>query len=148
MRDLLLSSRCGDAAVLVQCSNALLHLCLTVLRCLYPCPNTPDRLQDLIVDSLTNIRRELKFFEDVAQRYGLSIEVPEAEVSEGVKAYRELFAEMSEGLEAGTVEMLDAMAVLWGTEKVCLPLSCHPLSIKLPPCICSFEPNVLLRGVE
>jgi hypothetical protein len=88
-------------------------------------------MQYLLVDALVNIRRELKFFEDVAGRYGLDINIPVDDVSEGVRAYRALFAEMGEGVEARTFDFVEALVLLWGTEKVChatLEFSFSPLS--------------------
>jgi hypothetical protein len=79
------------------------------------------RLVDLLIGSITNVRRELKFFEDVAGRYGLDIEA--REVGEGVRRYRELFFGVGEGVESGQKGMLEGLVVLWGTEKVCLPVS-------------------------
>lgn len=71
------------------------------------------------------MRRELKFFESTAAKYGLDLEVrPDGEggdgVSKGVKGYRDLFNEVGEGIEKGEKGVLDGMVVLWGTEKVCL----------------------------
>lgn len=89
------------------------------------------RLLDLLLDSINNVRRELKFFEDVAQRYELDINAEEEDVSEGVKLYRELFFETGEAVEAGRVGMLEGLVLLWGTEKVCLLLSSIPSSLFL-----------------
>jgi hypothetical protein len=83
-------------------------------------------LSDLLLDSIVNIRRELKFFEDVASRYGLNIDVSPGEESQGVELYRNLFFGTAEGVERGDVSMLEGLAVLWGTEKVCSPLSLFP----------------------
>lgn len=74
-----------------------------------------EQLVDLILDSLTNVRRELKFFEGVAERYGMDINAKD--ISEGVKLYRRLFFGTGEGVEAGKIPFLDALVVLWGTEK-------------------------------
>jgi hypothetical protein len=75
----------------------------------------------LILDSIINVRRELKFFEDVCSRYSLNITVPPGEESEGVKLYRTLFFGTGEGVEAGSISILEGLVVLWGTEKVCFP---------------------------
>ena len=83
------------------------------------------RLADLVLESLVNIRRELKFFGDVAERYGLDIEVTPGDESQGVRLYRDLFFGVGKGVEAGSVSMLEGLVVLWGTEKVLLSL---PLS--------------------
>jgi thiaminase len=74
-----------------------------------------ERLVDLIVDAVTNIRRELKFFEDVARRYGLDIEANV--VSPGAQSYQRLFSEIGEGIEEDTHGIIDGLALLWATEK-------------------------------
>ncbi|KAH8775888.1 hypothetical protein BGZ57DRAFT_981673 [Hyaloscypha finlandica] len=76
-----------------------------------------EKLADLIVDSLTNIRLELRFFEQVATKYGLDINAREEEASEGVKGYRELFFSTGEGIEAAKLPLLDGLVLLWATEK-------------------------------
>jgi thiaminase len=73
--------------------------------------NINERLLDLFIDALTNVRRELKFFEDTAKRYGLDIDA--ISESEGVKGYESLFQETS---SKGNI--LQSMVLLWGTEKV------------------------------
>lgn len=99
----------------------------------------PNRLLDLILSSITNVRRELKFFEDVAKRYELDIssgstssiskDENDLGVSEGVTLYRKLFFEVGEAVEIGTMGMLEGMVLLWGTEVVCsLPCPPFPLS--------------------
>lgn len=85
-----------------------------------------SRLADLIVDSLANVRRELKFFEDVAGRYGLDIDA-RGGVSEGVKRYRDLFFSTGEGIEEGKLLLVDGLVLLWGTEKVRTRLFYCPL---------------------
>lgn len=69
---------------------------------------------DLFLDALVNVRRELKFFEDVSQRYELDLSAKKESV--GVKRYKELFVECSRVV--GRTMMLEAMVLLWGTEKV------------------------------
>lgn len=76
-----------------------------------------EKLADLIVDSLTNIRLELRFFEHVAKKYGLDINAREGEASEAVKGYRELFFSTGEGIEAAKLPLLDGLVLLWATEK-------------------------------
>jgi hypothetical protein len=75
-----------------------------------------------MLDSLVNVRGKLKFFEDVAKRYGLviNVDIEEGGVSEGVKLYRNLFFGIGEGVKNGDVSMVEALVVLWGTEKVSL----------------------------
>jgi hypothetical protein len=53
-----------------------------------------ERLVDILIESLVNVRRELKFFEDVAGRYGLELEVGEEGVGKGVLGYRALFEDV------------------------------------------------------
>lgn len=73
---------------------------------------------DILIDAIANVRRELKFFEDVASRYGLRLDVNgEEEVSEGVRRYRKLFFGAGEEIERHKLEFLDGLVVLWGTEK-------------------------------
>lgn len=68
------------------------------------------------------MRRELKFFEDVAAKYGLELEAEE--VSEGVRLYRELFFGTAESIERHKLDFITGLVVLWGTEKVrCPPAS-------------------------
>lgn len=77
-----------------------------------------ERLVDALIDAITNVRRELKFFEDVARRYGLKLEV--ATVQRGVQMYRALFGKVGEEIERGERGVLDGLVLLWGTEKVYL----------------------------
>ncbi|KAG0649967.1 putative transcription factor [Hyphodiscus hymeniophilus] len=74
-----------------------------------------EQLVDCLIGSIANVRRELKFFEDTASRYGLELEAEE--VSEGVRRYRELFFGIGEGIERGETGLLEGLVVLWGTEK-------------------------------
>ena len=72
----------------------------------------------MLIDTITNIRRELKFFEQVAAKYGLQLEPTDADgVSEGVQRYRDLFFRTAEGIERQEKSMLEGLVVLWGTEK-------------------------------
>ncbi|KAH6678614.1 transcription regulator PAB1642 [Halenospora varia] len=80
-----------------------------------------DRLLDLFLDALVNVRRELKFFEDVSQRYELDLSAKKESV--GVKRYKELFVECSRVV--GRTMMLEAMVLLWGTEKCYLTAWSH-----------------------
>lgn len=74
-----------------------------------------ERLLDLVLDAVNNVRRELKFFEDVAGRYGLVIDAEV--VSEGVKGYRELFEGLGVKVTSGErEEVLEGLVLLWGTE--------------------------------
>lgn len=69
----------------------------------------------MLIDSITNVRRELKFFEEVAAKYDLKLEAEE--VSEGVKRYRDLFFRTAEGIERHEQGIICGLVVLWGTEK-------------------------------
>jgi hypothetical protein len=85
-----------------------------------------NRLADLLLDTLSNIRRELKFFESVAAKYSLDINAAEDSVSEGVKGYRELFFSTGEGIEKGELPLLDGLVLLWATEIVNNPFLSPP----------------------
>lgn len=74
-----------------------------------------ERLTDLILEAINNIRQELKFFEDAARRYDINLEA--SVVSAGVHSYRSLFTEIGEGIEEDKVGVLDGVMLLWGTEK-------------------------------
>ena len=58
----------------------------------------------------------MKFFEDVAQRYGLQLEAEMVEM--GVARYRKLFFDTGEAIEKGEEGVLMGLVLLWGTEKV------------------------------
>ncbi|KAH7383609.1 transcription regulator [Cadophora sp. MPI-SDFR-AT-0126] len=85
-----------------------------------------ERLLDLILSSITNVRRELKFFEEVATRYDLDISSSSSSsiskgdgdegISKGVILYRKLFFEVGEEVEARRMGMLEGLVLLWGTE--------------------------------
>ncbi|TVY42191.1 hypothetical protein LOCC1_G006143, partial [Lachnellula occidentalis] len=67
---------------------------------------------DLLLDALNNVRRELKFFEDVAARYGFDLDVCVREgEGGGVAGYKRLFEDV------GRKGVLEGMVLLWGTEK-------------------------------
>jgi len=66
---------------------------------------------------LNNVRKALKFFEDIAERYGLHIDVEE---SDGVKGKKDLFEHY------GKKEIIEMLVLLWGTEKVFPP---YPFSL-------------------
>jgi len=84
---------------------------------------------DLLISSLTNVRREVKFFEQTAKAYGLDISVPEPTLkkreeeieveSEGLKLYGGVF-EVGERIERGECSWLEGLVALWGTEIVSL----------------------------
>jgi hypothetical protein len=88
-----------------------------------------NRLVDMLIEAITNVRRELKFFEDVAGRYGLKLEAQE--VGKGVKMYRALFNAVGEGVEKGERGVIDGLVLLWGTEKVGLFYFSSLLSLSL-----------------
>jgi thiaminase len=81
-----------------------------------------EKIADLLVEALVNIRRELKFFESVAGRWGLDLDVG-VEEGEGVRSYKQLFGDVGEGVERGVVPLVEGLVLLWGTEKVSLFLS-------------------------
>ncbi|KAH8807645.1 hypothetical protein F5884DRAFT_789754 [Xylogone sp. PMI_703] len=74
-----------------------------------------ERLVDLIIGAITNVRRELKFFETVASHHGLVLEA--STVGAGVRAYRDLFTSIGEEIEKDECSILDGFVLLWATEK-------------------------------
>ena len=87
-------------------------------------PTTPGttnvqwQVTDMLISALTNIRRELLFFEDVAERYGLDLETPWP--GEGTfapttttRGYLDLFMNAA----SPGASLLESMVVLWATEK-------------------------------
>ena len=85
-----------------------------------PVPASPDRdsslewrAVDLLIDSLTNIRQEIKLFEDTAQAEGWMDEICVAEPSVQTRAYQDLFA----GATAQGRPLVVALTVLWATEE-------------------------------
>jgi hypothetical protein len=96
---------------------------------------TGSRLADTLLAALLNVRRELKFFETSAAKYGLDLTV--RAVSGGLRRYRELFEEAGSAVEnwgtagdggARETQLLQGLVVLWGTEVVCSPLSLESFS--------------------
>ncbi|CZR61055.1 related to transcription regulator PAB1642 [Phialocephala subalpina] len=78
-----------------------------------------ERLTDLVLDALNNVRRELKFFEEVASKYSLDINAADdvKMASEGVKAYRRLFDSIGSQAQNGERSyVLEGLMLLWGTE--------------------------------
>ncbi|KAL2222986.1 putative transcription regulator [Thermoascus aurantiacus ATCC 26904] len=83
-------------------------------------PQTEERIFDVLVDALTNIQRELRFFEAVAVEFGLDLTaLPREEEGWTVfgpnsvtRAYIDLF--MSAGSPGAS--LLEGMCVLWATE--------------------------------
>lgn len=85
------------------------------------------RLLDWLVDALVNIRREERFFMDVAERFDLDIDITESDgVSiredkkiEGLKRFEKLFASLTSGKQpASLLPWLEGAVLFWATEKV------------------------------
>lgn len=74
-----------------------------------------ERLVDLVIGAITNVRRELKFFEAVAGKYGLALEAKT--VSTGVQMYQSLFSSIGQEIEQDKRSLLDGFVLLWATEK-------------------------------
>ncbi|KAF7586937.1 hypothetical protein BBP40_008011, partial [Aspergillus hancockii] len=84
-------------------------------------PSLAQKTVSLLIDALVNIQRELAFFEDVAEEYGLSLTArADGEEKEGGRfgpsaithGYIDMFG--SAGGAAGSV--LEGLVVLWATE--------------------------------
>jgi thiaminase len=85
------------------------------------------RLLDWLVDALANIRREERFFMDVAERYGLDVDLTESDdvtvkddkKIEGLKRFETLFASLTTGEAASSpLPWLEGAVLFWATEKV------------------------------
>ncbi|KAF2114847.1 hypothetical protein BDV96DRAFT_86518 [Lophiotrema nucula] len=85
------------------------------------------RLLDWLVDALVNIRREERFFLDVAERYGIDIDISNAQGKvedgrkiEGLKRFEKLFEGLTNGerRSAELMPWLEGVVVFWATEKV------------------------------
>lgn len=76
------------------------------------------RIVEMLSSSLGNIHRELKFFEDVAKRYGLNLEFPPRPdvffiADTATKQYIDLFRAF---WTDPTMTLLEGLVVLWATE--------------------------------
>lgn len=86
------------------------------------------RLLDWLVDALVNIRREERFFMDVAERFNLDVDltednaqgsIPQDKKIEGLKRYEELFDSLTSGQTSETLlPWLEGVVLFWATEKV------------------------------
>jgi len=83
-------------------------------------PSTANRVSTLkwriascLIDCLTNIRRELEMFENVAKEHGWMEILGSARPSTQTQAYKDLFA----GAGQPTASLLKGMVTLWATEK-------------------------------
>lgn len=85
------------------------------------------RLVDWLVSALVNIRREERFFMDVAERYGLDVNltggdgksIVEEKKIEGLKRFEKLFDNLTTGQSAEAVlPWLEGVVLFWATEKV------------------------------
>ena len=71
------------------------------------------RIVNCLIDCLTNIRAEIKLFEDVGQEHGWIGELGNARPSLQTQAYKDLFA----GAGQPSAGLLRGMVTLWATEK-------------------------------
>ncbi|KAH7122411.1 hypothetical protein B0J11DRAFT_337595 [Dendryphion nanum] len=83
------------------------------------------RLLDWLVDALVNIRREERFFMDVAERFGLDVDittsdgvVAEEKKVEGLKRFENLFNSLTTAQPPSFLPWLEGLVVFWATEKV------------------------------
>lgn len=83
-------------------------------------PNGSDRADtlewraaDLLIDCLTNIRQEIKMFEETAQAEGWLEDICGVEPSVQTRAYQDLFA----GATAQGRPLIVGLTVLWATEE-------------------------------
>ncbi|KAL9619239.1 MAG: hypothetical protein Q9160_006091 [Pyrenula sp. 1 TL-2023] len=73
------------------------------------------KLVGLLSDALANVHREIRFFEDIAERYGLVLGGVE-EAQEPVRAFRGLMALHDTDLRSSEEVLLVGLVVLYGTE--------------------------------
>ncbi|KAF2012794.1 heme oxygenase-like protein [Aaosphaeria arxii CBS 175.79] len=84
------------------------------------------RLLDWLVDALVNIRREERFFMDVAERFGIDVDissegggVPEERKVEGLKKFEKIFDKLTTGAQPKSfLPWLEGVVTFWATEKV------------------------------
>ncbi|KAA6416333.1 MAG: hypothetical protein FRX48_01053 [Lasallia pustulata] len=73
---------------------------------------------DILISALTNIKRELLFFEDVAQRYGLDLETPwPGEDSFGPTPITRGYLDLFMNAASPAASLLEGMLLLWATEQ-------------------------------
>ncbi|KAG9230708.1 hypothetical protein BJ875DRAFT_519128, partial [Amylocarpus encephaloides] len=97
-----------------------------------------ERVLDLLIDALTNVRREVRFFEATAQEYGLDLS--SMATSDGLSGYRSLFEtwgteKVGNGMDGGVdriVGLLPALVLLWGTE-ICYLTAWRHAASHIPP---------------
>lgn len=84
--------------------------------------NTTFRAMDLLISTLTNVRREMSFFDNTASKYGLHIEPEQAKPA--TKGYIDLFASAA----SPESSLLEGLVLLWTTEHARLHLPLMPES--------------------
>lgn len=76
------------------------------------------QVMDLLISALTNIKRELLFFEDVAEKYGLDLEAPwPGEDLFGPNPITRGYLDLFMNAASPGASLLEGMVVLWATEK-------------------------------
>lgn len=92
---------------------------------------------DLLISSLTNIKKELEFFEDVAKRYGLDLEAPwPGEDRFGPTPITRGYLDLFMNAASPGAPLLEGMVVLWATEKCYYSawlFALHSTSRRQPP---------------
>ncbi|CAI6333691.1 unnamed protein product [Periconia digitata] len=88
---------------------------------------TEIKLLDWLVDALVNIRREERFFMDVAERYDLDVDLTESDgftvqetrKLEGLKRFEKLFGSLTTGgAKDSLLPWLEGVVLFFATEKV------------------------------
>ncbi|PVI02784.1 heme oxygenase-like protein [Periconia macrospinosa] len=88
---------------------------------------TEVQLLDWLVDALANIRREERFFMEVAERYDLDVDITEPDgvtvqgdrKLEGLKRFEKLFGSLTTGnANNDLLPWLEGAVLFWATEKV------------------------------
>lgn len=112
-----------------------------------PIPTTAERENtlewrtiDILIDCLTNIRREVKMFEETAEAEGFLEEICSAYPSVQTRAYQDLFA----GASAPNKPLIVGLTTLWGTEE-CYLRSWRHAKTKIDLSLSSKEKDVMQR---
>jgi len=76
------------------------------------------RITDMLIGALTNIRREILFFEKTATDYDLDLQTPwEGQESFGINTFTRGYVDLFMSAAGPGTSLLEGLVVLWATEK-------------------------------
>jgi thiaminase len=93
---------------------------LPLASCAFPhsdADNLTWKTLDVLISALTNIRREIEFYDETVGKYNLQAD--EAPPNDTTSQYIKLFEDAS----AKDAPMIHGLVVLWATEQVCMTVS-------------------------